>query len=78
MHESHKDWLRKNRVSVDELEELDPENMPQEIQRDLRAQVIHNLAKGVLKETSGGQICYSWRGMLFIWFQFLRDLVRLS
>ena len=39
---------------------------------------MHNLAMGVLKKTSEGQIRYSWRGMLFIWFQFLRDLVRLS
>ncbi len=78
MHESHKDWLRRNRVAVEELEELEPDNIPREIQRDLRAQVTHNLAKGVLKETREGQIRYSWRGMLFIWFQFLRDLVRLS
>jgi hypothetical protein len=78
MHESHKDWLRKNGVSIEELEELDPDNISREIQRDLRAQVTHNLAKGVLEETREGQIRYSWRGLLFIWFQFLRDLVRLS
>jgi hypothetical protein len=78
MHESHKYWLQKNQVVLDDLEALEPDNIPQEIQRDLRAQVTHNLAKGVLKKTSGGQICYSWRGMLYIWFQFLRDLVRLS
>jgi hypothetical protein len=78
MHESHKDWLRKNRVSLDDLESLDPDNIPKEIQRDLRAQVTHNIATGVLKQTQEGHICYSWRGMLFIWFQFLRDLVRLS
>ena len=28
MHESHKDWLRKNRVTVEELEELEPDNIP--------------------------------------------------
>jgi len=78
MHESHKDWLRKNGVSLNDLEILDPDNIPKEIQRDLRAQVTHNIATGVLKQTQEGQICYSWRGMLFIWFQFLRDLVRLS
>ena len=78
MHESHADWLRKNRVPLEELEELEPDSIPKEIQRDLRAQVTHNLAVGVLKQTSEGQIRYSWRGMLFIWFQFLRDLVRLS
>jgi hypothetical protein len=78
MHESHQDWLRKNRVPIEELEALEPDNIPGEIQRDLRAQVTHNIAKGVLKQTGEGQICYSWRGMLFIWVQFLRDLVRFS
>jgi hypothetical protein len=78
MHENHKDWLRKNGVPVEELEALEPDSIPEEIQRDLRAQVTHNLATGVLKQTREGQIRYSWRGMLFIWVQFLRDLVRLS
>jgi hypothetical protein len=78
MHESHKDWLRKNGVPLEDLEALEPDNIPAEIQRDLRAQVTHNIAAGVLEKTREGQIRYSWRGMLFIWFQFLRDLVRLS
>jgi hypothetical protein len=78
MHESHRDWLRRNQVQVEELENLAPDDITKEIQRDLRAQVTHNLAKGVLKQTREGQIRYSWRGMLFIWLQFLRDLVRLS
>ena len=78
MHENHRDWLRRNGVSIDELEELDPEKIQTEIQKDLRAQIAHNLAKGVLKQTAEGQIRYSWRGLFFIWFQFLRDLVTLS
>ncbi len=77
MHESHMEWLRKNQVQVEELEDLAPDDMTREIQRDLRAQVTHNIAKGVLKKTSKGEIMYSWRGMLYIWVQFLRDLVRL-
>jgi hypothetical protein len=44
----------------------------------LRAQIAHNLAIGVLKMDAGGAVRYSWRGMMFIWLQFLRDLVRLS
>jgi hypothetical protein len=78
MHENHKEWLRRSRVAVEELEAIEPDDIPTAIQRDLRAQVTHNLATGVLKQTREGQVRYSWRGMLFIWFQFLRDLVRLS
>ena len=50
----------------------------EEIQKDLRAQVAHNIASGVLRKDALGAIRYSWRGLFFIWVQFLRDLVRLS
>src|SRR5262249_42298016 len=78
IYESHKAFLNRNRVRLDELEPLDPEKIQLEIQKDLRTQVAHNLASGVLKRDSGGAIRYSWRGLFFIWFQFLCDIVRLS
>lgn len=78
MYESHRQFLNENRVRMEDLEELDPETIQQEIQKDLRAQITHNIAAGVLKQNAAGEIRYSWRGMIFIWLQFLRDLVRLS
>ena len=74
---SHREFLRSHGVSTGQLEEMDPEKIQTEIQKDLRAQIAHNLAQGVLTRADEGQIRYSWRGMFFIWFQFLRDLVRL-
>jgi len=76
--ESHHEFLRRNNIAPEELEELKPDEIQLEIQKDLRAQIAHNLANGVLTQTEEGQIRYSWRGLFFIWFQFLRDLVRLS
>ena len=32
---------------------------------------------GVLKQTAAGDVKYSWRGMFYLWCQFLVDLVRL-
>ena len=78
LYESHRDFLRRNGVIVPDLEQLDPDTIQVEIQRDLRAQIAHNLAVGVLKKDAAGAVRYSWRGLLFIWLQFLRDLVRLS
>lgn len=78
LYEHHRDWLRRNGITIDQLHELAPDTMQEDIQTDLRAQITHNLATGVLKKTEEGQIRYSWRGLFFIWFQFLRDLVRLS
>jgi hypothetical protein len=78
VYESHRQYLNLNRVRLNDLEELDAEQIQNEIQKDLRAQIKHNIAAGVLKQNAAGEIRYSWRGMIFIWFQFLRDLVRLS
>jgi len=78
IYESHKQFLHVNRVRLDDLTELDPETVQIEIQKDLRSQITHNIAAGVLKQNAAGEIRYSWRGMFFIWMQFLRDLVRLS
>lgn len=78
LYESHRDFLRRNGVIVPDLEPLDPERIQEEIQKDLRAQIAHNLAIGVLKRDAAGTVRYSWRGLFFIWTQFLRDLVRLS
>jgi hypothetical protein len=78
MYESHRHFLNMNRVRLAELDELDPEAIQQDIQKDLRAQITHNIAAGILTQRANGEIRYSWRGMFFIWMQFLRDLVRLS
>ncbi|MEA3187858.1 MAG: hypothetical protein QOD99_1688 [Chthoniobacter sp.] len=78
MYESHRDWLRRHGVLAEALVDLDPDEIQCEIQQDLRAQILHNIANGVLQKTDEGQIRYSWRGLFFIWIQFLRDIVRLS
>jgi hypothetical protein len=78
LYESHRDFLRTNGVIAQDLDDLEPERIQDEIQKDLRAQIAHNLATGVLTQNAAGEVRYSWRGLFFIWMQFLRDLVRLS
>lgn len=78
LYDSHRDFLRAHGVIAEDLEPLDPEKIQTEIQKDLRSQITHNIATGVLTRTSSGEVRYSWRGLFFIWFQFLRDLLRLS
>src|SRR5438132_1715697 len=43
----------------------------------LNEQIAHNIHKVVLKQTAAGDVKYSWRGMIYLWCQFLVDLVRL-
>ena len=78
LHESHRDFLLSHNIAKEQLEDLNPDDIPFDIQKDLRAQIAHNLTQGVLTPAGEGHIRYSWRGLFFIWLQFLRDLVRFS
>ncbi|HUE50173.1 MAG TPA: hypothetical protein VMQ39_03835 [Candidatus Dormibacteraeota bacterium] len=77
LYQSHREFLRRNGVNADAIDMLDEERIETEIENDLRDQIAHNIAKGVLKQTAAGDVKYSWRGMVYLWCQFLVDLVRL-
>jgi len=57
---------------------MEESSLRAEIQADLRGQLDHNLSCGILKKAGESTICYTVRGMFFLWFQFLRDFVRFS
>ncbi len=64
-------------MDVGTIDVLDEERIQTEMENDLRDQIAHNIDKGVLKPTPAGDVKYSWRGMIYLWCQFLLDLVRL-
>ena len=77
LYQSHRQLLRLQNVQTNVIDPLDDVRIQHEIENDLREQIAHNLKKGVLTQTAGGEIKYSWRGMIYLWCQFLVDLVRL-
>ncbi|HEY1769027.1 MAG TPA: hypothetical protein VGG02_02065 [Chthoniobacterales bacterium] len=77
LYQSHKNFLREHAVETARVGELDEDQIQAEMENDLRDQITHNLAQGVLTQTPGGEIKYSWRGMFYLWCQFLLDLVRM-
>lgn len=78
LYQEHRDFLQKNGVISDDLEPFEHDQLPLEIQNELRVQIQHNLTVGLLTQAGEGSVRYSWRGLMFVWIQFLRDLVRLS
>jgi hypothetical protein len=74
---SHQEFLDAFAIAENELPEFSPDTMAEEMQNDLRRQISHNLSAGLLRRNAAGEIRYSWRGMLFVWMQFLRDSVKL-
>src|SRR5260370_42298073 len=77
IYQSHRAFLRRSNVPIDAIDSLDEKQIEKEIERDLREQIAHNIHMGVLKQTPEGEVKYSWRGMFYLWCQFLLDLVRL-
>ncbi|MDQ6862092.1 MAG: hypothetical protein M3032_13185 [Verrucomicrobiota bacterium] len=77
LYQSHKEFLRNNHVELGVIDTMDDERIQTEIENDLREQIKHNIAKGVLKPVDDREVKYSFRGMVYLWCQFLLDLVRL-
>jgi len=77
LYQSHKEYLRLNQVETKAIDSMDEDRIQAEIENDLREQIAHNVAQGVLKPANDTEVKYSWRGMIYLWCQFLLDLVRL-
>lgn len=75
--ESHEQFLAKEGVSGELLTRSEPEGIQEEMERDLQAEIAHNLSAGLLLPDAEGKVRYSWRGMIFLWLQSLRDFVQL-
>lgn len=57
-------------VSADDLGRL--------MREDMRRQIEHNLDTGIIKSAGEGTVRYSTKGYFFLWFQIVRDMLRLG
>lgn len=78
LEKRHLDFLAAEKVDVDSLVDQNEQEIQEDIQSDMRSQIVHNLDLGLLKRDGENHFRYSLRGMIFLWFQVLRDMVRLS
>jgi hypothetical protein len=65
------------KIPVEQLRMPDPDRIEGTIELEMRRQVDENLAAGLIKLTGDGNFQYSRRGLLFLWGQFVKDMVRL-
>lgn len=72
----HREYLSRSNVQASQLRMPDPEEIEDSIEREMRQQVDHNLAAGIIRLTGDGHFRYSKRGLLFLWGQFIKDMVR--
>ncbi|SKA75555.1 hypothetical protein SAMN02745166_00044 [Prosthecobacter debontii] len=72
---SHQAFLTK-RQAVGHLVDLDTEELPAYIEKDMSAQIDHNIHIGVIEPAGEGVFRYSWRGCFYLWFQVVKDMIR--
>lgn len=72
----HRAYLEKRKISLQSLRIPDPERIEETVEEEMRRQIQHNLACGIIRHASDGHFCYSKRGLIFLWGQYLKDMVR--
>jgi len=73
---THRQYLARRGITHDQLTIPDPELIEKDIEAEMRRQIEHNLAAGIIRMAGDGHFQYSKRGLLFLWLQFLKDMVR--
>jgi hypothetical protein len=73
----HRQFLGKMGIKNENLLIPDPESLEENIEAEMRNQVDHNLSGGIIRLTADGHFQYSKRGLLFLWGQFIKDMIRL-
>lgn len=75
--QDHLAFLRRRGVEEHSLRIPDPDEIEEDIEREMREQIDHNLDRGIIELTGDGHFRYSKKGLLFLWRQYIKDMVRL-
>ncbi len=75
---AHRNWMNGLAYGVyDFIEEL-PEELPKLIEKETGRQIKHNLETGLIRlADNAGTFRYSWRGLFYLYFQLVKDMVRM-
>jgi hypothetical protein len=73
---AHETFIEKQGVKADDIATQDPETLHTTLETDLSEQINHNLTAGVIVREGTSQFRYSWRGCFYLWFQVVKDMIR--
>ncbi len=75
----HDSWTDGLGCDFSDLVEENPEQIPRQIEEEAGNQIQFNLESGIISPGENGDTFrYSWRGLFYIYFQLVKDMVRLS
>ncbi|PTX93878.1 hypothetical protein DB345_20095 [Spartobacteria bacterium LR76] len=75
---THEQFLNREGCRREDLALVPQETLIATLQGDMLGQISHNVDAGLLRRVEDNRVRYTPKGMFFLWFQFLRDLLRLS
>lgn len=73
----HEEFLQGKAIGNDHLRNPDPDHVEQCLENEMREQIDYNLKKGLIKLTGESHFRYSLRGLVFLWRQIVKDIIRL-
>ncbi|MFZ2280796.1 MAG: hypothetical protein WAW39_23555 [Prosthecobacter sp.] len=74
--ERHEDFLHREGIRSEDLALQDTEYLHAYIERDMSVLIDHNITAGVIEPTGNGEFRYSWRGCIFLYWQVVKDMLR--
>lgn len=74
----HQRFLAARGVERGAVQAVTADSVRDSVERDMASQIQHNLREGLLQPEGDAHGRYSWRGMMFLWMQCLRDVFRMS
>jgi hypothetical protein len=77
--QEHRFWLEGFGMSAEDLVEEDVEMLSMQIEEETGRQIRHNLDAGLVETAETEEMVrYSWRGLFYLYFQLVKDMVRMA
>ena len=74
----HQKWMEGMGFKSEDFTEENPEEFPQLIEEETGRQIRFNMESGLVSAgESDDTVRYSWRGLFYIYFQLIKDMVRM-
>ncbi|MGC6466816.1 MAG: hypothetical protein ACON38_09370 [Akkermansiaceae bacterium] len=73
----HQKHLARLRLNQDDLLMPDPEEIIEHFEDEMKEQIDHNVKRGLIVLTGDDHYRYSTKGLFFLWFQSMKDMIRL-
>ncbi|MDF1656394.1 MAG: hypothetical protein P1U58_02210 [Verrucomicrobiales bacterium] len=76
--EVHSNWMDSLSLETTHFVEEDPETLTELIQGETGRQITYNLETGLIRlAEKAGTFRYSWRGLFYLYFQLVKDMVKM-